>query len=189
VPPWWHVWQNREAIVNYLELVYYDVSELLASGGPVLWVILVATFLMWTLIVERYIYLFLQFPRKRKSIINTWQVSQPRDTWQATQVRKDMVVEANENLTDYLLVIRTLTQLLPVLGLLGTVEGMIQTFNVLSVFGTGNARGLAYGISQALITTMAGLVAALSGLYFSANLTQRTERETQRLTNDLQIGG
>ncbi len=174
--------------MNYLELAYYDISELLASGGLVLWVILIATFLMWTLIVERYMYLFLQFPRNRESIVHTWQVSQPQDTWQATQVRKDLVVGASENLTRYLLVIQTLTQLLPVLGLLGTVEGMIQTFNVLSVFGTGNARGLAYGISQALITTMAGLVAALSGLYFSANLTQRTERETQRLANDLQIG-
>jgi len=173
--------------VNYLNLAYHDISDLLASGGPVLWVILVATFLMWTLIVERYIYLFLQFPRKRKSILNTWQERQPQDTWQATQVRKDLVMETSENLTHYLLVIRTLTQLLPVLGLLGTVEGMIQTFNVLSVFGTGNARGLAYGISQALITTMAGLVAALSGLYFSSNLTLRTERETQRLADDLHI--
>ena len=50
---------------------------------------------------------------------------------------------------------------------------MIQTFDVITVFGNGNARGLAGGISVALLTTMSGLVTALSGLYFSANLNER----------------
>jgi biopolymer transport protein ExbB len=74
---------------------------------------------------------------------------------------------------------------LPMLGLLGTVSGMIQTFDVMTVFGTGNARGMAGGISVALITTMGGLLTALSGLYFSTQLTQRAEREVDKVADAL----
>jgi hypothetical protein len=49
----------------------------------------------------------------------------------------------------------------PLLGLLGTVTGMIATFDVLAVFGTGNAKAMAGGISEALITTQTGLLVAL----------------------------
>ena len=81
--------------------------------------------------------------------------------------------------------IRTLTGALPMLGLLGTVDGMIQTFDVLSVFGTGNARGMAGGISVALITTMAGLVTALSGLYFSTELETRMSLAVENVADKL----
>ncbi|KKN13532.1 hypothetical protein LCGC14_1005510, partial [marine sediment metagenome] len=85
----------------------------------------------------------------------------------------------------YMMIIRTLTVALPMLGLLGTVDGMIQTFDVMTVFGTGNARGMAGGISIALITTMGGLLTALSGLYFSTQLSQRTTREVDRVADAL----
>ena len=81
----------------------------------------------------------------------------------------------------YLAPFRTLTEALPLLGLLGTVSGMIDTFDVMTLFGSGNLRGMAGGISSALFTTMAGLVAALSGLYFSANLESRARAEERRM--------
>jgi biopolymer transport protein ExbB len=61
--------------------------------------------------------------------------------------------------------IKTLMAVLPLLGLLGTVTGMIQVFDVMAVTGTSNARLMAGGVSAATIPTMAGLVAALSGVY------------------------
>ena len=70
-------------------------------------------------------------------------------------------------------------------GLLGTVTGMIKTFEVMTAFGTGNVRGMADGISQALITTMAGLMTALAGMYFAGDLRARIDRETQRLREHL----
>ena len=75
--------------------------------------------------------------------------------------------------------------MLPLLGLLGTVGGMIQTFEVMTVFGSGNVRGMADGISQALITTMAGLMTALAGMYFAGDLNSRITRETERLREHL----
>ncbi|MDR1832590.1 MAG: MotA/TolQ/ExbB proton channel family protein [Fusobacteriaceae bacterium] len=54
----------------------------------------------------------------------------------------------------------------PLLGLLGTVTGMIKTFHAVSIYGTGDASVLAAGISEALITTAAGLIAAIPALFF-----------------------
>jgi biopolymer transport protein ExbB len=64
-------------------------------------------------------------------------------------------------LSRFLNLIATLGTLLPMLGLLGTVTGMIATFKVIALQGTGDAQAMADGISEALITTQAGLVAAI----------------------------
>jgi len=58
----------------------------------------------------------------------------------------------------------TIAQLTPLLGLLGTVSGMIKTFNVIALQGVGNPAMLAGGISEALITTAAGLSVAIPAL-------------------------
>lgn len=60
--------------------------------------------------------------------------------------------------------IKTLVALCPLMGLLGTVTGMIAVFEVMALVGTGNARLMADGISMATIPTMAGMVGALSGI-------------------------
>lgn len=69
----------------------------------------------------------------------------------------------------------------PLLGLLGTVSGMITTFDVISQFGTGNARALASGISEALVTTQSGLVVAVPGLFLGVLLLRRAEKLKRRM--------
>jgi biopolymer transport protein ExbB len=76
--------------------------------------------------------------------------------------------------------IKTLMAILPLLGLLGTVTGMILVFDVMAFAGTGNARLMAGGVSAATIPTMSGLVAALSGLYLATYLERRAGKEVQR---------
>lgn len=63
----------------------------------------------------------------------------------------------------------------PLLGLLGTVTGMINTFNLISVFGTGDPRMLSSGISEALITTEYGLIVAIPALLIHAVVTRQTK--------------
>ena len=60
----------------------------------------------------------------------------------------------------------------PLLGLLGTVTGMIKTFALITVFGTGDAQTLSSGISEALITTKYGLIVAIPSLLAQALLTR-----------------
>ena len=83
----------------------------------------------------------------------------------------------NRNLS----VIAVLASVAPLLGLLGTVSGMIRTFSVISAIGTGNARPLAGGISEALVATQAGLLVAIPGLLLSASLSRRAPRLSQHL--------
>ena len=85
--------------------------------------------------------------------------------------------------------IKTMVALCPLLGLLGTVTGMIDVFNVLAVTGGGDAKAMAGGVSRATIPTMAGMVAALSGVFANSYLERLALNETQhlqdRLTKDL----
>jgi len=74
----------------------------------------------------------------------------------------------------YVGIIALLASIAPLLGLLGTVGGMIKTFSVIAEFGTGNARALAGGISEALLTTQTGLVVAVPGLFMSTFLIRRS---------------
>jgi len=60
----------------------------------------------------------------------------------------------------------------PLLGLLGTVTGMINTFNMIKIFGTGDAKTLSGGISEALITTEFGLIVAIPAVLFYAFLSR-----------------
>ena len=87
-----------------------------------------------------------------------------------------------------LALIKTLIALCPLFGLLGTVTGMIDVFTVLSITGGGDARSMAAGVSRATIPTMAGMVAALSGVFAGVYINQKakTEKELieERLTTD-----
>ena len=163
----------------------FNIQLLMENGGLVLWIILLASLLMWTLIIERYLFVYFIHPQQVKNLINDWQQRPERRSWYAQKIRQGMIAESTLSLKRYLMSIRTLIVALPMLGLLGTVDGMIQTFDVLTVFGTGNARGMAGGISVALITTMGGLLAALSGMYFSTQLEQRVARAVDNVADVL----
>ena len=163
----------------------FQIQLLMESGGTVLWLILLASILMWTLIIERYVYLLVLHPKEKQKLIDHWHQRQDRRSWYAQQIRLGLIAESRIALERYLVLIKTLTMALPMLGLLGTVNGMIQTFDVMTVFGTGNTRGMAGGISIALITTMGGLLTALSGLYFSTQLQQRVTRTVDNVADAL----
>lgn len=72
--------------------------------------------------------------------------------------------------------IAVLAAIAPLLGLLGTVLGMIEAFDVIALFGTGNTKAMAGGISIALVTTQAGLLVAVPGLLVSGALVRRARR-------------
>ncbi|MCI0400678.1 MAG: MotA/TolQ/ExbB proton channel family protein [Gammaproteobacteria bacterium] len=159
------------------------LGSLLERGGPVMTAILVLSIVLWVLILERYRYLYFTYPGKRQQLIEQWQQRQDRSSWHARRIREGLISEIASSLRQFLLPISALTIVLPLLGLLGTVTGMIKTFEVMMVFGMDNARGMASGVSEALLTTAAGLVTSLAGLYFSSNLEHRAKLETQKASD------
>ncbi len=156
-------------------------------GGPVLVGILCVSTLLWILILERYCFLYFTYPKRLRSIIQRWQQRSDKSSWHALRLREGLSAEINLALQSYLAPIQTITQILPLLGLLGTVTGMIAIFDVITVFGTGNTRGMADGIGRALLPTTAGLTTAIAGLYFSVNLRHRAKVERQRAQDQLNI--
>ena len=152
---------------------YNQVLLFLEQGGSVLMIILFVIFFMWTLIIERTLYFTMGHRRKAQEVMNRWEGLAERTSWHAHEIRHAMLAEAQAELGRFLPMIKTLVALCPLLGLLGTVTGMIEVFNVMSVIGSGSARAMAAGISKATIPTMAGMVGALSGV-FAVTLLQRS---------------
>ena len=102
-----------------------------------------------------------------------------------SKIRKAELSSLNMLLNKHISLIKTLIALCPLLGLLGTVTGMIYVFEIMSAVGTGNARLMASGVSRATIPTMAGMVGALSGIYISRVLENRVNKEKQKLIHSL----
>jgi len=93
----------------------------------------------------------------------------------------ETVVVLTRSLDRHLAVIGVLAAIAPLLGLLGTVLGMITTFDVIAVYGTGNTKAMAGGISAALITTQTGLLVAIPGMYMKNFLVRRAEKLKRRI--------
>ena len=91
------------------------------------------------------------------------------------------LVEEEIRFARSLRLLAVLAAMAPLLGLLGTVSGMITTFDVVAVAGTGNPQLLSGGISEALVTTLAGLVVAVPILLAHAVLSRVVERRYARL--------
>ncbi len=165
---------------NYID----GLSALFDKGGYTLWAILFASILLWILVAERYLAHWKQLPAFRESLKRDYIEGRKQDSLDHRRIKAlsgDLRAEAEKN-TGTLIALNTI---LPLLGLLGTVSGMIKVFDVITVFGTGNTRGMAAGISEALVTTMAGLFTALPGIYFVSNLQQRADDMARRFEAEL----
>ncbi len=92
---------------------------------------------------------------------------------------EDVLARAAPALEKNLSIIKLLAAVAPLLGLLGTVIGMIETFQAITLFGTGDPKLMAGGISQALVTTMLGLIAAVPLLFIHNILDSRSRAITQ----------
>lgn len=185
---------------------YLLLEEYLLQGGVLMVPLMVISMVMWLLIVERCLFLRRLYQRNMRlttavQYIRDNRFPDPRKHSGAISLlvarfmrlrsgRKELdrfildesVLSVNHRLNDHLALIGVLAAVAPLLGLLGTVTGMIGTFEVLSIFGTGNAKAMAGGISEALITTQTGLLVAIPGLYMYNFLRRRVANLQQRVS-------
>lgn len=163
------------------------VADFLEKGGQVLWLIFFTLLAMWFLIIEKYCYFKSVYPQEKKKKKELWLQRSDRASWFACRIRDMEISQMSTNVNRFIPVIKILVVIAPLLGLLGTVTGMIAVFDVMAATGTGNARLMASGISLATIPTMAGMVSAISGLYFSNYFEKKAQLEMQVFAEDLSL--
>jgi biopolymer transport protein ExbB len=192
--------------MTFFEEQFYALSTSFHTGGPVMVPLLLVSLVVWLLIAERWFYLR-QMGRKMMSGEEAWRHIEQGEIPAAgaggmvglltrrfmaersgdLQLDKRIIDEAVQSVQrplDRLLpLIGVLAALTPLLGLLGTVTGMMSTFKVMSLFGTGDARGMASGISEALITTETGLIIAIPAMYMKNYLEHRAQQIGEQLVS------
>lgn len=177
---------------------FYHMVNYIRSGGVVMVPILLVSFCMWVLIFNRVMFMRRLYvnniprqeagklvrhnllPKKKYQGINSLLVREfykhrSFDRNLDNFILDETVLSLTGSMDKYLSAITMLSAIAPLLGLLGTVVGMMETFDVITVFGTGNAKAMAGGISVALITTQTGLMVSIPGLYMSGWLRRRAQ--------------
>lgn len=172
---------------NLIDNLFPWFGDMLELGGDILLLIIWVAALMWTLIFERLAFFTLVFPGKINAVKQLWHSRSEHKSWQATQFRQLMVSRLSRDMQRNLELIRTLVKLCPLLGLLGTVLGMLEIFDALAVTGNNSARTTAGGVSKATVSTMAGMVVAISGLMISNYLINKADQLKLRLQDSLHL--
>lgn len=153
-----------------MEIVLEDLLRFMERGGDILWLIFWVAFVMFALLLERFWYLNREAPKRCAALLQDWHTRSEHRSWYAKQIRTALVSQLRSELHGVMPVIKVLVAMLPMLGLLGTVSGMIHVFDIMGVTGTGNARAMAHGVSLATVPTMAGMVVAVAGIFLVSRL-------------------
>ena len=164
--------------------IYASIIRFFEQGGDVLYLIALATFLMWSLICERTWYFLREHREVVRNVTEAWESRDERKSWSAHAIRDTIISEASIQIRGSMPIILTCITLCPLLGLLGTVTGMIQVFDAMAMQG-GNARSMAAGVSAATIPTMSGMIASISGVMGSTVIRRKIEYETSLLEEHL----
>lgn len=179
---------------------------LMARGGPVMWVIFFVAWIAAIMLVERglRVYAWRRSALSDQHILESDESFLPgadpnygrspiahltaKVKWNDVNSRDDVAEQLNIQLAELmprlegtLPTVAIIGSLLPMLGLLGTVTGMIQVFEVIALQGTGDPQEMAHGISQALLTTASGLIIAIP-VIFSHHLLVRQLRYVLAVT-------
>ena len=161
------------------------VSELIDGGGPYVYGIFGTGVLMWALILERYLYFTTVLPAKAKQTVSQWNARPDHTSWCARQIRQMMISRVNAAMTFGFPLLQVLVPLSPLLGLVGTVSGMLEVFDSMALRGSADARTMASGVSKAMICTMTGLAVSITGLYPVHYFRTRARNETEKLSDKL----
>ncbi len=167
--------------------IFDAIGSFMQRGGPVLNVIALLLFIKWSLVFERIWYLNTTHKNNVKNTLAEWNARQDKNSWAAHQIRTMMVSKISLDVRSTLPIIEVLVTICPLLGLIGTVTGMIEVFFVMAVTGGGDAKSMAGGVSKATIPTMAGMVGAISGIFAYNYLKGTVDRDLELLEDHLPL--
>ena len=153
-----------------------DVLLFIERGGEVIYPIMLVVFLLWAYLFERFFYMRVEHPRRLAQARTEWSSRADKNSWGSQQIHQDLMAWLSMGLSSGYPTIRMFIAICPLLGLLGTVTGMIEVFDVMVQLGAGSPKAMASGISKAILSTVAGMVGAISGLLMQSVLLRLSER-------------
>jgi biopolymer transport protein ExbB len=172
-----------DSLLAFSKAPYLAVADLIDGGGPFVGWILLNCLLLWTLVIERWLYFSFVLPRESSDRLAEWRARSDHQSWCARQIRKTMISRLNAGMTANFRLMKTLVPLAPLLGLIGTVSGMLEVFDSMALRGSADARTMASGVSHAMICTLTGLAVSISGLYPVHYFDSRARRQTELLAD------
>jgi len=163
--------------------LYTAVAGLVHDGGPFVAWIFASGVVLWALVFERYWFFWRILPKLAKEEHANWVARKDHTSWCARQIRRSMISRLNVAMTTGFPLLQVLVPLSPLLGLIGTVSGMLEVFDSMALRGSADARTMASGVSHAMICTMTGLAVSISGLYPVHYFRTRARLETELLAD------
>lgn len=191
--------------------------ELFHRGGPLMYPLLACSLIMLTVVIERAVFWLLINYRRRCDLVDEVLELSRRGQWDSAgdkvQGSRDYVIrvlisgirhrhfspskameaaagDELEKMRRFMGILDTMITVAPLLGILGTVVGIINSFEVIGVMGVEDPRAVTAGIAQALITTAAGLSIAIFAVfpynYFNAR-TENAARNLEKYATSLEI--
>ncbi len=157
-----------------------NLIDFFHRGGIVLVFIFLASLLLWYFLLQRYIYIKFYFKKFKSGLIKDIQDGGFDEKFNP-HVRGYLISYAKQNLKQNMGYINTLIVITPLIGLLGTITGMINIFDVLAYNGSSDIKLMTSGISMATIPTMAGMVVSLSGILFEKRIDYITKNHLHNL--------
>ncbi|MGD9387701.1 MAG: MotA/TolQ/ExbB proton channel family protein [Gammaproteobacteria bacterium] len=172
-----------------------DLRARIEQGGLVGYIILALGLLALVIALERLVTLSLvgsRVNRQLKSdevrgdnplgrVLKTWEANRHKDQETLELKIGESILQETPRLQRSLTLLKIISVVAPLLGLLGTVTGMINTFQAITLFGTGDPKLMAGGISQALVTTVLGLSVAIPTVLLHTAVSGRARRIVQVL--------
>ena len=170
----------------YLSLPFVSLFDFFDRGGPVILILFLVAIVMITLLVERTIFFLNDLKKLSDDRVNEIKTCPSDNKWVKNKVKVRNISILNSESSKNLLMIQGLIALCPLLGLLGTVTGMIEVFDIMAITGTGNARAMASGIARATLPTMTGLFISIVGLFLLTAIKSSIEKVTLEVKHTIE---
>lgn len=156
--------------------ILYSVEQFIHKGGDVLIIIFMVAFIMWWIILDKiYLHIFV-YPKLIREV-----------ALQNRYLDKKEFLNIKDKIGSNMALFKVTILVSPLLGLLGTVSGMIEVFDIISIVGNSDPKAMSSGISKATIPTMVGMSVALSGMIFKVYLEQINKKRLRALAMELRI--
>ena len=137
---------------------FYDAAdalfEFMQKGGDVLYLIGLLAFLMWFLIFERLWYFNFNHQSTIDVVVQDWSKRSDKKSWNSKAIREMLISQTSSKINLNLTLIKLCVGVAPLLGLFGTITGMMEVFHLLAITGGGDAKAMAGGVSRSTIPAM-----------------------------------